>query len=402
MVTGPAQPALATRVVETLDDLYGLRSTWQSVFAAGQSSNPFARWEWTYHWWRVFGRIDGPLRDRLHILVHDDAQGNTQGITPLVRTGFHYGPLNITKLRNAGAVPGAYITEMYPYIWSRDYEVPVARSLANELYRGRGEYLWAEIDTVPLDRPFGHELAASYLGTRGLWQAPTPYFPVVLPDTWAELKAKLTRNAREYLRQTDVRLARLTSSGHHCAFELLSTPHEVMGGLEEFFKLHTARSIMVPNARDPHYHPDHFASENTRQFLRAVAGDLAAQPHTPVSIVRLRIDGQTVACRILLTANDELFLFYSGFDPRWKDSSVMSSVTARCVRHAIESPEIRVLNLSTHMDRSKLQWKPEEGHLLGNIRLQASTVGGRVAGLVSSNVVLLRGLAAGLGRRTVA
>src|SRR5438128_1190013 len=160
-------PTLSTRVVETADDLYSLRRDWSQAFAAGGNRNPFARWEWTYHWWRLFGRTNGAIRDRLHILLHHDAEGQTQGITPLVETSFTYGPVRITKLRNVGAIPGANIMEMCPYIWSRDREVLVARSLAADLYRHRGDYLWAEINTVPLNSPFGAELAQSPVGTVG-------------------------------------------------------------------------------------------------------------------------------------------------------------------------------------------------------------------------------------------
>lgn len=184
---------LSTRVLETTEDLYSLPTQRGQAFETGGNHNPFARWEWTYHWWRIFGRTDGRLRDRLHIVLHTDTDGSTRGVTPLVETRFTYGLLTLTKLRNVGAIPGANIVEMFPYIWSRDYEIPVARSLAGELYTHRRDYLWADIKTVPLDRPFGHELAESPVGTSGSWQSPTPYFPVKLPDTWDALRSRLTK-----------------------------------------------------------------------------------------------------------------------------------------------------------------------------------------------------------------
>jgi hypothetical protein len=116
------ESSLSTRVVETTEGLYLLRPHWVSVFKDGGSWNPFARWEWTYNWWLAFGRGSGRVRDHLQVLVHADADGVTRGITPLVRTEMGFGRARIPKLRSAGAVPGGYLTEMYPHIWARGDE----------------------------------------------------------------------------------------------------------------------------------------------------------------------------------------------------------------------------------------------------------------------------------------
>jgi hypothetical protein len=68
----------------------------------------------------------------------------------------------------------------------------------------------------------------------------------------------------------------------------------------------------------------------------------------------------------------------------------MAAVTANFIRHSIESGQIRVVNLSTNWDRSKHQWRPEEGHFLGNLRLVSPTLSGRAIDALSVRARMLR------------
>jgi len=51
------------------------------------------------------------------------------------------------------------------------------------MYQHRASCDWIELNGVPLDTAFGRAFAETPVGVRAAWQGPTPYFPLVLPDS---------------------------------------------------------------------------------------------------------------------------------------------------------------------------------------------------------------------------
>jgi CelD/BcsL family acetyltransferase involved in cellulose biosynthesis len=265
---------------------------------------------------------------------------------------------------------------MFPYLWAPGWEESVALSLANVLGESAAGYDWLELNSMPENDPFGLTFLGTRPGLHGRRRPATSFFLLKLPDTWEALKQTLSTNTREYIRQSDKRIERLVyEQGHNCHYELIDEPEQVGEALEEFFTLHAARSAMVHNVHDPSYHPDNFGVPAQQEFLRRLAMDLA--PRRNFRIARLVVDEETVACRILLPANEHVFLYYSGFDPRWRQYNVMAQVTITWIRHAIANREFDYVNLSTNVDRSKLQWRPEPAHWLANLQFVSPTLRGR-------------------------
>lgn len=147
-VTGAGAESLTAQIATGVSELESLRTAWTQLFESSKSINPFARWEWTYRWWQLFARSDGRVRDELFVISHIDPSGTVRGITPLVKTRLSIGPFAVTKLRNAGSVTGANITEMSPYLWATGWEKPVALSLANVLQSATG-YDWLDFSQHP-------------------------------------------------------------------------------------------------------------------------------------------------------------------------------------------------------------------------------------------------------------
>jgi CelD/BcsL family acetyltransferase involved in cellulose biosynthesis len=382
-VNGTRAPSKALRihVASSLSELESLRPAWTQLFDSSKNVNPFARWEWTYHWWQLFARNSGPIRDELFVVSHIDQSGTVRGITPLVKTRMSLRSFGLTKVRNPGFVPGAYITEMAPYLWAPGWEMPVALSLDNVLTESATAYDWLELNGIPLDNAFGLSLIGTRSGSQGRWKPPTPFFLLKLPNTWEALKQTLSPNTREYIRQGNKRIERLVyDQGHDCQYELVAEPTQTLEVLEEFFTLHAARAAMVPDIDDPAYHPNYFGTHPTQEFLRQLAMDLA--PAGNFRIARLVLDGTTVACRIVLPANNHLVLYYSGFDPRWRHYNVMAQVTTMCIQRTIGTGEFEWVNLSTNIDRSKLRWRPEPAHWLANAEFASSTLRGRAIDLL--------------------
>src|SRR5450631_695951 len=158
---GAGVESLRTQIATSVSELESLRQAWTQLFESSKSINPFARWEWTYYWWQHFARSNG-ARDELFVISHIDQSGTVRGITPLVKTRVSIGPFSVTKLRNAGSVTGANLTEMYPYLRAVGWEELVALSLANVLGENATGYDWLELNSIPEDNAFG----LTFLGTR--------------------------------------------------------------------------------------------------------------------------------------------------------------------------------------------------------------------------------------------
>jgi CelD/BcsL family acetyltransferase involved in cellulose biosynthesis len=145
---------------------------------------------------------------------------------------------------------------------------------------------------------------------------------------------------------------------------------------------------MITDMRDPSYHPNNFGVPLQQEFLRQLAMDLA--PKGNFRMARLVVDDETVACRILLPANEHMFMYYSGFDPRWRKYNIMAQVTITWVKHAIAAHEFAYVNLSTNFDRSKERWRPEPGHLLANLEIASPTLRGRTIDAVRRSAAAVR------------
>jgi hypothetical protein len=66
-----------------------------------------------------------------------------------------------------------------------------------------------------------------------------------------------------------------------------------------------------------------------------------------------------VATRIGFVVGRSLYLYYSGFDPRWSKYSVMTTTVVEAIKYAI-GEGLNALNLSPGTDVSKTRGSPRE------------------------------------------
>jgi CelD/BcsL family acetyltransferase involved in cellulose biosynthesis len=74
--------------------------------------------------------------------------------------------------------------------------------------------------------------------------------------------------------------------------------------------------------------------------------------------VLLEVDGEAVAARLLLHGGGSTFFSLGGFDPRWWDYSVATTLVAESLRSRIAHGDENV-NFSMSPDRPKLRWSRE-------------------------------------------
>jgi CelD/BcsL family acetyltransferase involved in cellulose biosynthesis len=134
-------------------------------------------------------------------------------------------------------------------------------------------------------------------------------------------------------------------------FKVADRGPELEHKLHELVRLHGMRAART----DTVSHPNVFAKANATRFLSEVCARYAT--NGGVRVFLLEVEGRTCAARLAFPVGDSLYLSYSGYDPRFGQYSVMTSVVAEAIKYAIQHG-FRTVNLSTGSDLSKTRWSP--------------------------------------------
>ncbi|MDP2271777.1 MAG: GNAT family N-acetyltransferase [Archangium sp.] len=330
--------------VSRVASLEALRPEWEQLDRTTFPRLPFSSARWTSLWLRHFAEDRALIKDELMLLALRDETGVLRGLAPMVLSQRpSIGPVRTRMLRMIGADPN--ITELSSPICAPEHAPVVLEALLKYLDANDGMWDLVFFNGI-------RESAANVLEARGNvhWGSEQPCFVLKLPPTWDALRAQLGRNLKESLRKCYNSLKR---DNHHFELRVRSRPDEMVEALDHFFRLHNARSTLTGTTD----HKDVFALERSRLFLRDCMA--AAAGAGEARVFQLEIGGQVVATRLAFALDDQLYLYFSGFDPAWKQYSVMTTTVAEAIRWAIEQ-RFAVVNLSPGRDVSKTRWDPVE------------------------------------------
>src|SRR5262249_17838715 len=148
-----------------------------------------------------------------------------------------------------------------------------------------------------------------------------------VPESWEKLLARLSGNMRKSVRKSYEFLER---DGRKFVFRSRNRPEEVCSALKCFFSLHTARAA----AKEMTKHPDRFSTGPNRALVFAFAQQMAERGQ--LHLLQLEIEGAVVATRMAFQLGDDLYLYYSGYDTRWRKYSVMTTLMAETFKWAMK------------------------------------------------------------------
>jgi CelD/BcsL family acetyltransferase involved in cellulose biosynthesis len=334
-------PVTVSKVVD-LKGLAGVAGDYEQLCGDVGNRLPFALYDWHLTWCRHFLNCHPRIEDEPRFCVLHDPNGLCVAILPIIQSRRRLGPLRITSLNMLGADPA--ITEIPTPLVAAGYGALAVRA-ARDLFSRLSDWDWIHWSGL------GEELREALADAPRLsWRQPLSDFVLDLPATWEEFKSRLKRNIRESLRHCYNSLRR---AGHRFELEVIVDPEGIGRGLNRFLELHRLRADM----RDTVVHPDRFVSRVSRQFLFEVCDRLARQGIT--RIFALRIGREIVAMRIGFVVGGSLYLYYSGYDPRWARFGVMTTTMTEAIKYAIGAG-LTSVSLSPTWDIAKSRWGPRQ------------------------------------------
>jgi len=334
--------AVSVSQVTDLKGLAGLAADYRELRAVAGNRLPFALHDWHLTWCRHFLNYHPHIEDEPRFCVLHDAAGRCVAILPFIQSRRRFGPLGVTSLNMLGADPA--ITEIPTPLVAPGYGT-LAVHAARNLFSCHGEWDWIHWSGL------NDELVLALTGGLRLsFREPLSDFVLDLPPTWEEFRSLLKRNIRESLRHCYNSLRR---EGHRFELQVIADPAGIEPGLNRFLELHRMRAGL----RNTVIHPDRFATQVSRDFLYEVCDRLARQGVT--RLFALRIGGEIVAMRIGFVVDDSLYLYYSGYDPRWAPYGVMTTTMAEAIKYAIAAG-LTSVGLSPTRDLAKTRWGPRQ------------------------------------------
>jgi len=337
-VSGP----LRVERVEGADPIGALAAEWRALFESSASRLPFHAVEWAQAWWRHLHRGGRAVRDTLQLRAVRDAGGTLVAVAPLMLTERPArGPLRARNLQFIGA--DGNLTEVRGLLCAPGVEKDAHIALRAELESAGNAWDWVQWSAVPPEL-YPADIGLDPSKVRAL--DPRDEHVLELPDSWETFKSNLKRNVRESLRKCYNSLKR---DNHAFTFEVKKDPEEVPGALAKLYELHAARAGVTDTVR----HRDVFDGEAERGFMNEMCRAFASQGR--FRAFSLVIGGAVVATRVGFQFGKAWYLYYSGYDPKWSDYSVMTTCLAEALKLAI-SEGITTVSLSTGTDQSKSRW----------------------------------------------
>jgi CelD/BcsL family acetyltransferase involved in cellulose biosynthesis len=325
-------------------DLQPYRAEWLDLLAQVPSALPFQTPEWCWAWWDTFAVQTRYRHDHLALMLLRH-QGRLVGVWPLVRSVFGWGPFALmSQWRPLGADPN--LTELRTPLVLPQYEAALARYWLDLVERHPG------LHQVVLPSDLLEQELARRPGLVRLGQREVPNYVLQPGADWPTFKTGLKRNIKESLRRCYNSLAR---EGLTAQLEVVCEPVALREQLPTFYRLHGLRA----DQSDTIAHPDYFEAAQHRRFIDALLGQAGNGEALGLRLFVLRVAGQVVAMRLAFQTRQELYLYYSGYEPAWGRFSVMTTLVSEVIQWA-QMQGLSTVNLSVGRDVSKTRWGPQE------------------------------------------
>jgi len=326
---------------------------WRRTAQASPQATVFQTWEWTEAWWQHHG--GGGKRFRGLAFAEG---GERVGFAALFLPGAA-APLRTLRLAGTGG------SDYLDIVAAPGHEAAVATAFFGWLAANRRAWDWADFQQV---RP-GAVLASCCCPTEGegsgsgaaaaatappaglraeCWPGETCPFLALPPGDWEAFRKTLGKKLRQNIGYYERALEKQFRAEYRVA-----TAETLAADLEAFFALHQARW-------QRRWMPGAFAAEGARRFHADVAARLLAAGM--LRLHTLLLDGQVRAAIYCFQKGERCYYYLGGFDPELARLSVGTVLTARAIRHAIESDRATEFDFLRGDEPYKYRWGAQDRH----------------------------------------
>lgn len=317
---------------------------WEALLARVPHALPFQTPAWCFEWFKTFQVHSLWRRDTL-LLKAFYCQNHLVALAPMVRTSLGLSArLSVAIYRPIGSDPN--LTEVRTPLIAPGFETAVANGLL------RHSRMRSGIHKVMLPAALLTDAMSPWQGWQMLDTRTVVMYRLALGTDWATFKKGLRRNIKESLRHCYNSLAKESLSPR---LEVVDDAGAIAQRLDAFYALHGKRAALAHAVS----HPDYFAVATHREFLAGVVTRGNGLPGFQPYLFCLWIEDQCVAMRIGFKTSQELYLYYTGYEPEWSHYSVMTTLVSEMLQWAIREG-VQSVNLSVGSDVSKTRWSPSE------------------------------------------
>ncbi len=307
------------RIVADESELKDLRDAWNTILMRSISDTVFLTWEWMYSWWECFG--EG--KELFVVIAEEDDE--IIGLAPLHRTRAKiFGLRTLTHLEFLGTT--GVITEYPDLIIQKGREHDLIPAFMEFLFRNSSEWDVLNLTSMRQDSE-NLKLIMAYCEMKGVqyWEYALNASPYIeLPADMDEYMKSLSNKSRWKFKDYRKKLEK----GRRV--ELLETKNkqEVSGDFLTIMQLHQKRWEHKGG-------PGSFAQSRTRflNFHNRVVQ--LCFDNKWLSLLRLNVDGVSVAGHYSLMYHDKVYCHTVGFDPDWAEHNVGSVLQLLAIEDSI-------------------------------------------------------------------
>jgi CelD/BcsL family acetyltransferase involved in cellulose biosynthesis len=327
------QRAVTTQVVTDYDTFVRLEPEWNDAVRRAHVPHPFLLHEWFRAWWDCFG-----ANRRLHIIVVRDDAG-VVAIAPLMLEQVHMYGLPIRKLDllhndhtpRADCIITGPPSTAYAAIW-------------NALQATPDQWDLLQLSRLPADSPTLTAVAALAHhdgGATGTWSGDvSPY--LTLSGTWDSYHASLAAKFRSNLRN---RLSRLRALGEPRL--------EVLEGADEIARAHEDAMRLEGSGWKEESRTSILSDPAVQQFYTLLAERAGRRGW--LRLMFLTVGGHRIATSYGACFAGSLFLFKTGYDPRYATCSPFKLLTYFAMQRAY-AEGLREIDFLGDAEPWKLEW----------------------------------------------
>jgi len=318
--------------VATLEGFYALEAIWRQLTASTPASTAFQSWDFAVEWLNrfVLARAGGAT-GRFTVIVASESRAGVIGLAPLFEE-HSLGQSNLgTTLQPFGRSHSMEtLTDEPIAILRHGYEHLAARMLMSRIAAdGRNEKWDIAVLYGIRSREKASRASVSLSGrldTIEVTRLRDLPMTLPLPASWPSFESRLSKSMRDNVAYYPRRLTREIGRWRiHSA----RSPAEVAITTEHLIRLHRQRS----ESKAGPSHRNHLPGETEASFLGGWFQRLARRDQ--ISLVSLKIAGETVAVQAFVEARRCISVYYSGYDERWRQYSPLTVITAEVIREAI-------------------------------------------------------------------